>query len=88
MYTSTCALILVGIGHVCIPHARADREVVHFVPIWDAGAGRLGIGESAVYRGGIELFKKLAIANYLWLLGPMYSQYRRFPERISGSACA
>jgi hypothetical protein len=58
-------LVLIGIGHVFIPHARADRKVVHFVPIWDAGAGRLGTGESAVYRRGIELFKELAIANYL-----------------------
>jgi hypothetical protein len=58
-------LVLIGIGYVCIPHARADRKVVHFVPIWDAGAGRLGIGESGFYRGGIELFKELAIGNYL-----------------------
>jgi hypothetical protein len=64
-YTSTCALVLIGAGRACIPHARADREVVHFIPIWDAGAGGLGIGESTVDRGGIELFKELAIANYI-----------------------
>ncbi len=50
-------LVLFSTGHVCIPHPRTDREVVHFVPLRDTDDGRRDIGKSVVYGGGIELFK-------------------------------
>lgn len=50
MYTCNCALILDAADSICFPHAKADRKVVHFVPVRDARIGR-----GATQGGGIEL---------------------------------